>query len=223
MTALLDVADQYSQKPASYFANVRHDIVSRLPLAPDARILEIGCGAGGTGAAALLAGKAGHYVGIELSSDAANCAAANLSQVIIGNAETMDMSRFDVPFDALIMSEVVEHLIDPWATVSRLATLIRPGGMVIASSPNISHWQVIRSLTKGQFVYSDSGMMDQTHMRWFTPSSYKALFEGAGFAIESLEPIKAPNRKKRWFNALTGNKFRHLTMTQIMVTGYKRA
>ncbi|MEQ8827210.1 MAG: hypothetical protein RIC82_05480 [Parvibaculum sp.] len=63
--------------------------------------------------------------------------------------------------------------------------------------------------------------MDRTHLRWFTPASFRQMFEEAGFAVTSVEPLSAPGRKARILNALTGNRFRHLFMTQINLHGYR--
>ena len=215
----MSVEQLYEGKADGYFANARHDIVRRLKTGPDAAILELGCGAGGTGAAALAAGKAGHYVGIELSPKAAAAARTRLTEVIEGNVETLDLAAHHGRYDALIISEVLEHLTDPWRALTGLAACVRPGGQVFASSPNIAHWRVIRSLLTGRFDYQESGAMDRTHLRWFTPASYRDLFSSAGLDVVSIEPITPHAARTRLLNRLTRNRLRHLFMTQIMVEG----
>ncbi|NJS37775.1 MAG: transglycosylase domain-containing protein, partial [Rhodobacteraceae bacterium] len=74
--------------------------------------------------------------------------------------------------------------------VARIAPLLRSGGLIFASSPNISHHRVIRSLLRGSWDLADQGVMDRTHLRWFTPRSYQAMFENAGFIIEERRPIR---------------------------------
>jgi 2-polyprenyl-3-methyl-5-hydroxy-6-metoxy-1,4-benzoquinol methylase len=215
----LGVEQLYEGKADTYFANARHDIVARLKTEANSAVLELGCGAGGTGAAALAAGKAGRYVGIELSPKAAAAARERLSEVIEGNVETLDLTPLHGGFDALIISEVLEHLTDPWRALTALAACVRPGGQVFASSPNVAHWRVVRSLVSGRFDYQESGAMDRTHLRWFTPASYRQMFEAAGFQIVSIEPITPNAGRTRLLNRLTGNRFRHLFMTQMMVEG----
>jgi SAM-dependent methyltransferase len=213
---------QYVEKPAEYFGAARADFVARLPLRPDASILELGCGAGGTGALALASGKCGRYVGIELDERAASLARKCLTDVIVGNIEHMALPFPLQSFDALIMSEVLEHLVDPWSTVGELASFLRPGALVMASVPNIGHHRVVADLIRGRFELTDSGVMDRTHLRWFTPKSFVALFAQAGIVVDEWGPVGTPSRKYRLFNALTGNALRHLVTRQISIVGHKK-
>lgn len=216
------IAAIYKDKPASYFANARLDFVEKLRTGPQSAVLELGCGAGGTGRAVLAAGKAGRYVGLELDPSAARVAAEHLTQVLVGDVQATDLAPLAGQFDALIISEVLEHLADPWTTLRRLADCVKPDGQVLASSPNIAHWSIIRNLLRGRFEYREAGVMDQTHLRWFTPASYVALFEGAGFRIESVSSMRARDGwKARAFNAVTGGRMKHLFMAQVVVTARK--
>lgn len=214
-----DFASIYRDKPESYFANASRPMVDRLTTGPQSAVLELGCGAGGTGRAALAAGKAGRYVGIELNAAAAAIAREGLSEVLVGNVEAIDLTTLAGGFDALIVSEVLEHLVDPWGTLERLAECLKPGGQVYASSPNISHWSVIRGLLSGRFDYADRGVMDRTHLRWFTPLSYRRMFEAAGLDVLAVQPLTPLRWKARLFDRLTGGRLRHLLHTQILVVG----
>lgn len=207
----------YDDKPDSYYANARADIVRELPANPGAAILELGCGAGGTGRAIMEAGKAGRYVGLELNPVAAERAAAHLTEVLVGDVSEMDLSRFHGAFDALVISEVLEHLVDPWAVLKQLAACLRPGGQVYASSPNVAHWKVIRGLLGGRFDYDDKGVMDRTHLRWFTPRTYAELFRSAGFEVLQVRPATPLKSRTLLVDRLTGGRLRHLLHTQTMV------
>lgn len=207
----------YELKPSSYFANSRGDIIDLLPSRSDLAVLEVGCGAGGTGRAALGQGKAARYVGIELNPPAAAVAAQHLTQVLVGNVEEIDLAPLEGQFDALVISEVLEHLTDPWSTLRRLGRCLKPGGMLYASSPNLAHWKVIKQLLTGRFDYADSGLMDRTHLRWFTPATYGALVEEAGLEVLSLGPVSPLRWKARILDRLSGSRLRHLLMSQIMV------
>lgn len=215
--------DAYLAKTTSYFQGERADYIAALPTNPEAVVLEVGCSEGSTGALALAQGKCRRYVGIELHEPSAVIARTRLSEVLVGDIEKMLLPFAPASFDALIISEVLEHLVDPWAALARLAPLVRKGGLVFASSPNIGHHTVIRALLRGRWDLTDQGVMDRTHLRWFTPSSYAAMFEAAGFAIEAVGPVRPFGWKPRLFNRLTGDRWRHLFMNQSSIRGRKRA
>jgi ubiquinone/menaquinone biosynthesis C-methylase UbiE len=212
----------YAVKPASYFSNARADFVDRLPHDPSAQILEIGCGTGATGALALSEGCCGRYVGVELFEAAAAEARDVLSDVITGNVETLEFDWQPASFDAVIFSEVLEHLVEPGEVLKKLSRFVRPGGLLLASSPNISHWRVIRELVMGRFNLADQGVFDRTHLRWFTPESFSDMAEKAGFDVEELGPVTAFSPRTEIISRLTGGRFDHLFMTQIAMIARKR-
>jgi 2-polyprenyl-3-methyl-5-hydroxy-6-metoxy-1,4-benzoquinol methylase len=216
------IAEIYRDKPRGYFGSSRDDIVRLLETGPDSAILELGCGSGGTGRAAMAAGKAGRYVGIELDPEAAATASETLSEVLVGDVGQIDLDRLQGAFDALIISEVLEHLTDPWKVLESLVRCLKPGGVVFASSPNVAHWQVVRELLFGRFAYAEVGVMDRTHLRWFTPDSYREMFEGAGVEVLSVEALTPRRWKAHILDSLTGGRFRHLFISQIMIKGRRR-
>jgi 2-polyprenyl-3-methyl-5-hydroxy-6-metoxy-1,4-benzoquinol methylase len=207
----------YEAKPDGYFDGTRYDFIRLLPENKQGRILEIGCGFGETGTQALKDMKCAAYIGVELSDRAAKIASHKLTKVLHGNIETMTLDFEPQSFDVLIMSEVLEHLVDPWATLRRLHPFIKTGGKVLASSPNMSHHSVIRRLLRGDWTLADSGVMDRTHLRWFTPKSYASMFQDTGFQVKSVKPVRAFGRKASLINWLTGNKLSYLFMNQICI------
>lgn len=215
-------AASYERKSASYFDRARLDFVHRLPVDPTASVLEIGCGTGATGALALTRGRAGRYVGVELFEAAAKDARRVLSEVHVGDVERMDFPWRPAEFDALILSEVLEHLLEPWTLVQRLARHIRPGGLVLASSPNISHWRVLRELAAGRFPLADQGVFDRTHMRWFTPATFAEMFDEAGFTVDRVRPVTPFSERTAMLSRLTGRRLDHLFMVQISLEGHRR-
>jgi SAM-dependent methyltransferase len=212
----------YKTKEPSYFSGARADFVSRLPKDQTARVLEIGCGTGATGALALMSGRAGRYTGVELFESAASEARTVLSDVVVGDIERLTLPWQPCDFDALILSEVLEHLIEPWAVLKRLHPHIRPGAMVLASSPNVSHWRVIRELFEGRFQLGDRGVFDQTHMRWFTPDSYAAMFEDAGYQVMRVSPVTPFAPRTELISRWTNGRYDHLFMTQISLEARRR-
>lgn len=213
------VAAAYAAKPASYFDGARQDIVDLLATSETARILEIGCGNGSTGALAKAQGKCASYVGIELDPQAAAEAREVLDRVICGNVELLEAADLGGPFDAVIVSEVLEHLHDPWRLLADMSEQVVRGGRIYASSPNIAHIHVIWGLLRGSFSYAEAGVMDRTHLRWFTPRSYRQMFEDAGFSTIAVQPVRQPSWKWRWLDRLTGGRLAHLAYVQTLYLG----
>ncbi len=212
----------YKAKQASYFSGARRDFVDRLPRDASAHVLEIGCGTGATGALALASGRAGRYSGVELFESAAQEAQGALDRVLVGDIEKIELPWAPCSFDALILSEVLEHLIEPWAVLERLHPFMRPDAMVLASSPNVSHWRVLRELAQGRFNLADQGVFDRTHMRWFTPDTYAAMFERAGYNVVRVDPVTPFSPRTEFLSKLTGGRYDHLFMTQICLEARRR-
>lgn len=217
-----NVTTAYRHKDQRYFAGAREDMVLELPFDPTASILEIGCGSGQTGALAMARGRAQRYVGIELMAEPAAAARTRLSHVVVGDVEEMALDFRPAEFDGLIMSEVLEHLRDPEALLVRLHRFVRPEGLVLASSPNIAHWRVLREFISGRFPQADRGVFDRTHLRWFTPDSFASMFERAGYRVVSLRPVRRFTARERAVSRLFGGRLDHLLMTQISVAATRR-
>lgn len=213
-----DLTASYAEKRSDYFTGARRDFVAMLPDDGEASILEIGCGTGATGALALAQGKCQRYVGVELMEPAAAEARKVLTEVITGNVENLDLEFPAASFDALIMSEVLEHLADPWAVLRRLGPMLKPGARVLASSPNVSNWKIIRQLFRGRFDLTERGIMDRTHLRWFTPGTYGEMFESCGFQVDKVYPISPLKPHQQVIAAVLGGK-QHLFCSQICVSG----
>lgn len=214
------LADAYDAKSAAYFANARRDWVDPMPRDPNLKVFELGCGSGATGALALTQGKCGAWVGIERHGPAAAEAARVLTQVIEGDIGRLDLPFADGTFDLLVMGEVLEHLPDPEAVLTRLVKLLKPGGAALASTPNIGHWRVVAGLLAGRFEYEAEGVMDRTHLRWFTPRSLKGAFESAGLTDVRVTPLGWSGRGRLLSQAFP---FRHLLWRQLEARGVRPA
>jgi 2-polyprenyl-3-methyl-5-hydroxy-6-metoxy-1,4-benzoquinol methylase len=165
--------------------------------------------------------KCGRYCAVEICPEVAERAREQITEVIVGNIEHIELSWKPETFDALILSEVLEHLVDPWATLRKLRPLLRSKALVFASSPNISHYKVIRMLLRGDWNLADFGPMDRTHLRWFTPNAYRAMFESCGYAVTSARELEPLRGKARVASALTFGHFRHLFATQIDLRAHR--
>lgn len=211
----------YKDKQGTYFGGVRRDFLDLLPKDGSANVLEIGCGSGETGAAAIAAGLCRSYTGVELAPQAAALARTRLTEVLEGDVEKMQFPWPDGHFDAVLMSEVLEHLIDPWTVVKRVAAKLKPGAIVLASSPNVAQLAILKGIIADRWELTETGVMDRTHLRWFTQGSYRQMFEDAGIRIDAVRAMAPPGPFGSVFNLVTLNRFRHLTMRQICVVGHK--
>lgn len=209
------IASGYSKKPANYFSGARKAFIDDLPINPQARLLEIGCGNGDTSAYAIATGKCGWCAGVEICAEPANEARQRLNEVIVGDVEDLKLPFPDEYFDILIMSEVIEHLRDPWTTLIKLRNHMKPGSLVMAGSPNVAHFSVILMLLQGRWEYTNVGIMDGTHLRWFTPSTYKKLFQDSGFEVIYVGPVSEQRRKVSLINNIFLRKIKHLFHAQI--------
>ncbi len=210
----------YDLKAPSYFAAARDDYVAALPIAGGSSILEIGCSNGATGALALAQGRCGRYCGVEMLAGPASEASTRLSEVVVGDVEQIDLPWPAGSFDALILSEVLEHLRDPWTTLSRLRPLLRPGALVFASTPNVAHREIITMLLRGRWERMSCGPMDATHLRWFTPSSLRDAFEEAGFVVDTVGSLGPLGKGSALVDRVLLGHARHLWHRQIDLRGH---
>ena len=149
-----------------------------------ARVLELGCATGYM--SEVLVRRLGcNVTGFELLPEAAAVAREHCGRVLVGDAETFDFERAlaGERFDAVLFADVLEHLRDPGALLRRLRPLLAEGGAAVASIPNVAHASVRLALLAGEFRYRETGLLDRTHLRFFTRESVEDLFEGAGYAI----------------------------------------
>jgi SAM-dependent methyltransferase len=185
-----------------YYGATRDDV---LPLIPDgvSEVLEIGCGRGRTGA--LLQDRLGCRVtGVELNPVIAEEAARRLHRVVCGDIEDLELTG---EFDAVIATELFEHLVEPIGFLRTIRGLLRPGGTVVISTPNVGHYSLVRDLLHGRWDYLPVGLLCYTHLRFFTRSTITDLFDAAGFSRVSIEPQSGdvPDEFARWAEAQGGD------------------
>ena len=152
------------------------------------RVLDVGCG---QAALAAEIRALGHQVwGIEASPIAVEKAAPRIDRCI--HADLLDTKAIEAAlaserFDAIVFSDVLEHLYDPLAALRFYAQFLAPGGRLLVSVPNALNWQTRLAFFFGRFEYQDTGVLDQTHVRFFTFRSAARLLEAAGCAIERTD------------------------------------
>ncbi len=164
-----------------------HQLVVELVPA-GATVLDVGC-AGGYLAAELLAHGAVAVDGLELDPDDAEAARAVCRTVFEGSIEDAGVAAV-VPaaaYDAIVLADVLEHLRAPEAALLALVPKLRQGGRIVVSVPNVAHWSLRLSLLRGRFRYEDTGLLDRTHLRFFTHATLHELLDSVGLNVEREE------------------------------------
>jgi 2-polyprenyl-3-methyl-5-hydroxy-6-metoxy-1,4-benzoquinol methylase len=167
-----------------YFELLRPEIFNLVPT--DTKLLlDLGCGFGALGAEVSSKYGARCY-GIESNPEAESLLSKNLFKHWIGDVEDFDFNTIDIKFDCIVLADVLEHLVEPWLLLGRVQELLTKDGIVIVSIPNIRNLNVLASLIfKGRWEYRDSGILDRTHLRFFTNYEMKSMFIKSGFEILS--------------------------------------
>lgn len=174
-------------KPTSeYFEGHRSDVADLVPK-ECVRILDVGCGYGGLGSSLRARGVAQVY-GVELNPEASSHLAGVYTGYWIGDVEQVGLPADVAPFDCIVFADVLEHLRDPWGTLARYLQRLKPGGYVVASIPNVRNIALLYNLiVRGQWRYEDSGLLDRTHLRFFTRKEIIELFSTVGFEVELID------------------------------------
>ncbi len=178
----------YNNKPEDYYSNVRKEMLKYLPSGA-AKIIDVGCGNGAFGKVLKEKGITEVW-GIELMPDEAALAEKTLDKVfagpVEGNLDKLPTEYFDVAY----FNDVLEHLSDPYDVLKKIKTNLKTGGVVISSIPNIRyHNALIKMLVKKDWEYEKFGVMDHTHLRFFTGKSIRRMYEDLGYVVETHEGI----------------------------------
>lgn len=151
---------------------------------PNARVLDVGCGTGSV-SKIIVETTGARLIGIEPDPQRVAVAQARGIDAHMGFFDEQSATRLG-KFDVVVFADVLEHLPDPAAALRIAHNVLNPDGMVIASVPNIAHWSVRWDLLCGRFDYESCGIMDATHLRWFTEKSIRALFESSGYRVDNI-------------------------------------
>ncbi|HEX7388869.1 MAG TPA: methyltransferase domain-containing protein [Acidiphilium sp.] len=168
------------------FANP--DLLETIPLAART-VLDVGCSGGALGAAYRRRNPRARVLGVDTHPDSVAWAQTRLSEAALCDVQS-DPLPFDLPdgIDCIVYGDVLEHLSDPWAVLARHAEHLNPDGTALVCFPNVENWSIAYRLLKGSFDYEDQGLLDRTHLRWFTPRTMATALEQAGLSLCDVRP-----------------------------------
>lgn len=145
-------------------------------------VLEVGCGLGETLNEIINRYPNANVMGIELMSQIVDIGKNNRN-IIQGNIENMELDDIQERFDYIIFGDVLEHLVNPYDVLQKMKKLLKSEGSIITSLPNVMHYTVVQDLLEGKWDYKESGILDKTHLRFFTLNSAMKMFYELGFHV----------------------------------------
>lgn len=146
------------------------------------RVLELGSA---VGSMTQLMKEMNHctVVAMELDPDMAKMAEPYCERMVIGNVESMDLDAAfgEDRFDVIVAADILEHLYDPWACLGKVRKFLKPGGYLVVSVPNVAHNALLAQLLSGRFPYQEKGLLDRTHLRFFTRQNLEDMLLSSGY------------------------------------------
>jgi 2-polyprenyl-3-methyl-5-hydroxy-6-metoxy-1,4-benzoquinol methylase len=176
----------YHAKEQSYFSVTRTEIGPLLPKSYF-NVLDVGCGTGETCRWLKTINPHINSYGIEAFVSAAEIARNALTDLHCGDIEKDGFPKRFPRMDLVLCLDVLEHLLDPWAVMRLLANRMNSGATIVVSVPNVRYWKVsIPLLAWGDWTYADSGVLDSTHLRFFTKNTVQTLFDPKLFRVREV-------------------------------------
>jgi 2-polyprenyl-3-methyl-5-hydroxy-6-metoxy-1,4-benzoquinol methylase len=155
------------------------------------RVLELGAASGHVTRA--LVAQHCRVTAIEYDADAATSLKEVAEDVVVGDLnDPGTLARYSAEFDVVLAGDVLEHLLDPQAVLNRATKLVVPGGRIVISLPNVAHADVRMALLQGRFDYTPWGLLDRTHVRFFTIKTIRDLVKEAGLQIIEMARVRMP-------------------------------
>jgi 2-polyprenyl-3-methyl-5-hydroxy-6-metoxy-1,4-benzoquinol methylase len=148
-------------------------------------IVECGSSSGALAKAYKESNRVCNYIGIEIDPEYARLSQRYCDSVMVANIDQLDNSILDqlTEIDCWVFGDVLEHLVDPWTLLGNVKKTLSINGCVVACIPNMQHWSIQLKLNCGMLQYENTGLLDKTHLRWFTRITIIELFKSAGFKI----------------------------------------
>lgn len=201
---------------SNYHGLVRRDVFPFVPRG--GTLLDVGGGVGATAAALVREGVVQRAGVVDLVAPADNCDLAFTYAGDLSDGGLLERIGVEQgPFDTILALDVVEHLVDPWTLVARLHRLLRPGGSIVASIPNIRHYSAVAPLVlRGRWDLADAGILDRTHLRFFVRDTAVSLMTSSGLALDRVEGVGG-RQVTDLLNKVTFGLMRGFTMPQYVV------
>ena len=204
----------------SWYYNVEKDILyPYIPEGPNI-ILDIGCGSGMLGRNLLKLNKAESLIGVEIYKPAAIKAEKYYNKVYNQDIEQLNLEYHNY-FDFIICGDILEHLKDPWIILKKIRNWLKRQGNIIITIPNIRYWYILKELMlKGIWKYSDAGILDKTHLRFFTRRTINQIIREEKYIL-IISKMIIHGKKKNVLNKLTYRFFEEFLGSQILVIAKK--
>jgi 2-polyprenyl-3-methyl-5-hydroxy-6-metoxy-1,4-benzoquinol methylase len=160
-------------------------------------------------------------VGVEIFQPAADEAGKYYDKVYVADIETLQLP-YRKYFDYVVCGDILEHLRDPMVTLERIHEWLKDGGNLLVTVPNIRYWRILRDLVfLGKWEYVDAGILDNTHMRFFTRRSILNILQRSSFSIIHYE-MMIVGVKHKLANKTTLGLLKEVFAPQIMIVAKKR-
>lgn len=201
----------------NYYNNYRPEMLKFIPVGAK-KILEVGCGEGLFGEQ-LIKNRKVEVWGVEPAKGPSIQASKRLFKIINENYDE-NIILPENYFDCIIFNDVLEHMLDPWKILELSKRFLKSEySFIVASIPNFRYWDNVKEIIwDGEFTYKPSGILDKTHLRFFTKSSIIKLFNDTGFNVERIEGINpTASRKFKLINLLVLNKINDMQYLQFGV------
>jgi trans-aconitate methyltransferase len=173
-------------KPTPAYDVVNAELLSLVP-PHTRRVIDVGCMTGAMGREIRRRFPHIAVTGLDSDPDYAAIAAQHCTDAFTCDIEAVepDLWTHLWPSDCWIFGDCLEHLRDPWQVLRRVRDAIDPAGCLLVCLPNAQHWSVQRALASGQFRYQEAGLMDRTHLRWFTRITMLEMLHASGWQVET--------------------------------------
>lgn len=209
-------------KELNYHSYIRSELIDMLPPFQGWKFCEVGCGAGAT-LEYLMTRGASYVAGVDIDEKSIQIASRRgLNLVLAADVEKAQLPFNEKEFDCIILADVLEHLYNPWATLRKLMSYLSDNGHVLISLPNIKHYSILLNLIfHDSWTYLDAGILDNSHIRFFTLQEIYKLLNSSGLRIVKIDRNNSSGPKMRLMNRLLFNRLENFITVQYYVMAQK--